>query len=222
MDTLRRSTALRLLLPLCLVGCAEPLAPVPQGPELSRFGFSQWMSPGPVLRFYATPADTSLDLDPDARFPVRLRSSSGEVANIALRPSTCSTPDGYLHACSGLLFRAGNVNVYRDVVRRLPAVMTLVALDSSLAGLTLVEGDAVDVMDEVLGWPGVVRASLDAVVCVRAPCRGDRSLRTAAELVAPGETLPHDHWISAEPGDQLIAEYRQPDGTIISDTLVVR
>lgn len=220
MKILAGSVASSLILPLLLSGCTDPVAPALRGPELARLR----LMPGTFsVTIRAIPADASLRFDPAVRFPVVVQSSAGERVELTLRPTECYSPEGKMYQCNDLLIVADDAHALGDRIEGLPGVITFINSDGSMVFITLIAGDAAGTIEAVRAWDGVSSVGFNWLGCfgeVTAPCRWNH-LETSAALVTAGDSLPHDHWIRASTGDTLIAEYTQPNGDVLSDTVVV-
>ena len=146
--------------------CAEPTAPAQQPPtiELATFETKVWYAVTPpegVLSVYAQVAETEFRAREESRFPLEVRTSSGDMEQAFFKRALCGPiKDLDPWFCDGIIVDMDDgfsVEALHPRMRTLQARFTTPPSIGHFAGMRLFGISLDDAIRTVRGWPGVRR-----------------------------------------------------------------
>ncbi len=220
------ASVLFVLLPLlaaCRNGPTEPTTIV--NPALREIRIdTAALRPFGALVVYAVPADPTFKIRPHDRIPISVRTSAGDVETVMLKSRYCRTADGAEYACD--VFYAGlqggdHAEQLQPYLAEIPARYTWIPSDRRAAAIQILSGSLEDAMGRAQKWPGVrwVERSGFAYIQGGPPQSAASAFAGAIAFDVAGAALGDGH-VQARLGEEIVIEYRQPDGTILNHAKV--
>ncbi len=219
------ASVLFVLLPLlaaCRNGPTEPTTIV--NPALREIRIdTAALRPFGALVVYAVPADPSFTLGRNDRIPVSVRTSVGDVETVMVKSRYCWTSDGAQYVCD--VFYVGlqggdHAEQLQPYLAEVPARYTWISSGGHAAAIQILDGSLEDAMTRARTWPDVrwVERSSVGHIAGGPPSTGDALAGALAFDVAGA--APGDGHVQARAGEEIVIEYRQPDGTILNHAKV--
>lgn len=211
------------LLAACRAGPTEPTTIV--NPALREIRIdSAALRPFGALVIYAVPADPNFKIRAHDRIPVSVRTSAGDVETVMLKSRYCRTADGAEYACD--VFYAGlqggdHAEQLQPYLDEIPARYTWIPSDRRAAAIQILGGSLEDAMGRAQTWPDVrwVERSGFSYIQGGPPRAAASALGGAIAFDVAGAALGDGH-VQARLGEEIVIEYRQPDGTILNHAKV--
>lgn len=211
------------LLAACRVGPTEPTTSVNPALRTLRIDHSA-LRPSGILFVYAEPVDSNFKLGTGERIPIHVRTSGGDAETVMLKPSLCRTPEGAEYVCDSFIVGLQGIGHAEELQPRLdeiPARYTTKYSDGRAAAIRILGGSLEDAMKRAQSWPGVrwVERNGIAYIASGPPRSRLQALVGAAAFDVAGST-PGDGHVQVRAGEEIVIEYRQPDGTVITHAKV--
>ena len=180
---------------------------------------------GGAVVVYAVPEAGQVASPPQANLiQVNVRTSSGESATLRLRPRTCTLSDGTRYICDTFYvgmkpgWHVADIAVH---TRRVHGVFSRVLGDGEHASIRILKGDLHAAMRQAASWPGVRFVELGGFFCLANGSGCGDGLEGALAITFGGQRTGNGP-LRVEPGDTLVVEYRQPDGSSLERSIVIR
>lgn len=225
-----------LALSLLLAACESPLEPLSSvRPMLASLTVETADGPaGGVLRIYATPRDAEFFLAANERIPILIRTGSGDMKDLLLRPEICGARGRSEHFCDRfvVVVKDGfDVQQLKSHAVGLPGRLLLPTLadregrtvftSRSFATVVVLDGDLDRAMARARRWPNVRYVEHSSFA--RIGSVGGETGRNRVTAVVPvvAAQAPGGSLLQVRAGEQISVEYEQPDGSRLTTTAVL-
>lgn len=143
-----------------------------------------------------------------------------------LQRSECEKENGGLYRCDSFVLATNegySVDQLQPSVEKLPGVFTWISTDAQHGAVRILDGDLESSMRVARGWPGIRYVDYSGVACIAdvSGC-GPSALSGAVGLTISENTTSEDGALRARPADTITVEYKQPDGRVLTTSLVVQ
>ena|SRR5688572_30702225 len=223
----RRVALVAVSVAALVVGCgtSNSLAPIVRvTPALDSLVFSSfftvWSESG-ILAIHGALAPSVPRLQSHERIPVRITVSSGDVEEMLLE-SLFDFPGPRYRTLLTVSMSAGHtVEELTDVVAGIPARWWLISSSHTSGGLRVFDSRVADgAIRTLLSRDGVASAERDIAGFAGSPSNLEAQLFAAAPLNY-GQSISGDGVVQGQSGDQIVIEYTQPNGSIISASILI-